>query len=85
MRVDHLLRFEPGPTRRAGPFPNSLESPDARSGSQVRDACRERNLPLVGHNCLFDVLFLLEHFEAPLDPSYEKRPSGTFPPVPFLQ
>jgi len=33
---------------------------------ELRDACRDRKLPLVGHNCLYDLLFLLEHFEAPI-------------------
>ena len=33
---------------------------------ELRDACRDRKLPLVGHNCLYDLLFLLEHFEQPL-------------------
>lgn len=33
---------------------------------ELRDACRDKKLPLVGHNCLYDLLFLLEHFEQPL-------------------
>ena len=33
---------------------------------ELRDACRDKETTLVGHNCLYDLLFLLEHFEAPI-------------------
>lgn len=50
----------------------------------IRDTCRQRNVPLVGHNCWFDLLFLMEHFDRPLPESYgdwKSRCHALFPNV----
>lgn len=44
----------------------------------------KRGVPLVGHNCLFDLLFLLEHLDAPLPASYaefKRALKAAFPTV----
>ena len=36
----------------------------------ISEACISKNIPLVGHNCYFDLLFLMRHFEGHLPESY---------------
>mmetsp|Transcript_102272 Transcript_102272/g.305372 ORF Transcript_102272/g.305372 Transcript_102272/m.305372 type:complete len:555 (-) Transcript_102272:70-1734(-) len=38
---------------------------------RVFKALSEAKKPLIGHNCMYDLLFMMSHFEAPLPKSYE--------------
>lgn len=39
---------------------------------KVIDELVAARIPLVGHNCLLDVLYLHHHFIAPLPPTYDQ-------------
>jgi len=50
----------------------------------MSDACRRRRIPVVGHNCFYDLLFLFRHFEAPLPEDYvelKRKLNALFPLV----
>lgn len=40
--------------------------------TQVFELISESKIPLVGHNCFFDILFWMRHFHSLLDSSYQK-------------
>ncbi|KAJ1461977.1 ribonuclease H-like domain-containing protein [Pelagophyceae sp. CCMP2097] len=47
-------------------------------------ACAARRVPVVGHNCLYDLMFLTRHFDAPLPESYalwKRQLAAAFPHV----
>ncbi len=41
-----------------------------RGFRRVFGALAARNIPIVGHNVMYDLLFMMAHFEQPLTPPY---------------
>lgn len=49
----------------------------------VRSACR-RGVPFVGHNCWFDLMFLMHHFDGPLPESYARWKQRCYDQLPNI-
>jgi hypothetical protein len=44
---------------------------DNKGFTLIWEAMKESKIPLIGHNCLFDILFMFSHFNNYIKPDYE--------------